>query len=67
MLEVNDEIVEDTQVLIPPAIQKQVVHNSIWKLVFNGAYSKEENGAGVLLLSPRGEMVPLSYILEFHK
>lgn len=28
-------------------------------------YTKEGNGVGFLLLSPKGEMIPLSYNLEF--
>lgn len=37
----------------------------MWKLFFDGAYSKEGNGAGVLPKSPDGNLIPLSYKLEF--
>eukprot|EP00253_Pinus_taeda_P013943 PITA_13943 len=36
----------------------------VWKLYFDGANSKEENGATVLLVSPKGNLIPLSCNLE---
>ena len=37
----------------------------IWKLHFDRANSREGNGAGILLISPTGKWVPLSFKLEY--
>ena len=37
----------------------------LWELYFDGSSCKEGAGAGVLLISPRGEIVKLMYKLEF--
>jgi ribonuclease HI len=37
----------------------------IWKLFFDGAFSREGVGAGMVLVSPTQETIPLSYKLEF--
>ena len=37
----------------------------VWTLHFDGANSREGNGAGVLLISPTGKWVPLSFKLEY--
>ena len=37
----------------------------IWTLHFDGANSREGNGAGILLISPSGKWVPLSFKLEY--
>ena len=37
----------------------------IWTLHFDGANSKEGNGVRVLLISPTGQWVPLSFKLEY--
>ena len=39
--------------------------SEIWTLHFDGANSREGNGAGVLLISPIGQWVPLSFKLEY--
>ena len=39
--------------------------NKIWTLQFDVAYSQEGNRVGVLLISPKGCLVPLSFKLEF--
>jgi len=41
------------------------MHNPFWKLYFDGAYSRKGNGVGVLLVSLKDEIIPLSYKLEF--
>lgn len=41
--------------------------NKVWKLYFDGANSKEGNGAGVLLVSPKGNLIALSFKLEFEE
>jgi ribonuclease HI len=38
---------------------------SIWKMFFDGAFSKEGAGAGVIFVSPTQETISLSYKLEF--
>ena len=38
---------------------------NIWKCYFDGAYSKEGAGAGFLLISPEGNLMPFSFKLEF--
>jgi ribonuclease HI len=38
---------------------------SIWKMFFDGAYSREGTGVGVVLFSPVQEIISLSYKLEF--
>jgi len=37
----------------------------IWTLHFDGASSREGNGAGILLISPTGKWIPLSFKLEY--
>ena len=44
---------------------KELIVSGVWKLYFGGAYSKEGNGAGVFLRSPKGHIIPFSYKLEF--
>lgn len=66
-MEMDDEIMEDTQVeIISQENEQQMKASWEWKLYFNGAYSKEGNGAGVLLKSPEGNLIPFSYKLEFN-
>jgi len=53
MLEEDDFILEETQVQTTAKLDKQLRDCSkVWKLYFDGANSKEGNGAGVLLISP---------------
>ena len=39
--------------------------DELWQLYFDGSSCKEGAGAGVLLISPSGEIVKLMYKLEF--
>lgn len=39
----------------------------VWELYFDGVNYKEGNGAGVLLVSPQGSLIPLSFKLEFEE
>jgi ribonuclease HI len=48
-----------TPLEFPPSI------TPIWKMFFDGAYSREGTGAGVFFVSPSQETVSLSYKLEF--
>jgi ribonuclease HI len=37
----------------------------VWKMYFDGAFSKEVSGAGIVFISPTQEFIPMSYKLEF--
>jgi hypothetical protein len=39
--------------------------SSMWKMFFNGASSKEGDGAGVVFVSPCQDTIPFFYKLEF--
>jgi hypothetical protein len=39
--------------------------NGIWNMYFDGAYFKEEAGAGITLISPIKEEIHFSYKMEF--
>ena len=45
--------------------KKSLEHNKIWKLYFDGSYSREGNRVGVLLVSPGGSLIPLSFKMKF--
>jgi hypothetical protein len=49
-------------VVVPQSVENQ---NLLWKLYFDGASSREGTGAGVVLISPKHEVITLSYKLEF--
>jgi len=54
----------DTQVECTTQLSKQSLrHEKVWKLYFNGAHSREGNGAGVLLMSQEGSLITLSFKL----
>lgn len=65
-LEEDDQIMGDTKVKCTNQLRKQSLdHEKVWKLYFYGVYSMEANGTGVLLLSLEGNLIPLSFKLEF--
>ena len=39
--------------------------DELWQMYFDGSSSKEGVGAGIVLVSPGGEMISLMYKLEF--
>ena len=41
------------------------MQDEIWQIYFDGSSCKEGEGAGVVLISPRGEIIYLMYKLEF--
>lgn len=45
--------------------KQSLVHDKVWKLYFDGAYFREGNVEFVLLVSPGGSLIPLSFKLEF--
>ena len=38
----------------------------LWTLEFDGSYSNLRSGAGVILISPSGDIFPFSFKLDFH-
>lgn len=44
--------------------KKSLEHKKMWKLCFDGAYSREGNGVSVLLVSLEGSLIPLSFKVE---
>jgi hypothetical protein len=45
------------------SLDSYIKNDEIWKLYFDGAYSKEGFGSGVVLISPIEEKFHLSYKL----
>ena len=39
--------------------------DELWQIYFDGSSSKEGAGAGIVLVSPSGELISLMYKLEF--
>lgn len=65
-LEEDETILAEILVHLTRQLEHQNANeNEVWKLYFDGANSKEGNGAGVLLVSPEGILIPLSFKLEF--
>lgn len=65
-LEEYEKLLEEALVHLKGQLKYQDLNeNEVWKLYFNGANSKEGNGAGILLVSLKGNMTPLSFKLEF--
>jgi len=57
---------DETQVQCSVQLNQQALeYDKVWKLYFDGAYSREGNGVNVLLVSPEGSLIPLSFKLEF--
>ena len=64
MLQESEEIAKDTKLQLPSTIKsKKIRVSGVWKFYFDGAYSKEGNGAGFLLLSPKFHIITFSYKL----
>jgi hypothetical protein len=64
ILTVNEEYKEVLTPVIRFMIISQETHG-IWKMYFDGAYSKEGMGARVVLISHKKEEIHFSYKLEF--
>jgi hypothetical protein len=64
ILSVNEEY-NETPMLADPLVSLVEEINGIWKMFFDGAYSKEGVGAGIVLISPTQKEIHLSYKLEF--
>jgi ribonuclease HI len=62
-----DNVVQQSLPLTKSIVSPQSVENQnlLWKLYFDGASSREGVGAGVVLISPKHEVITLSYRLEF--
>lgn len=64
LLAVSVNFKEETQTdetMIPTPSQS----NQIWKKTFDGAYTKDGAGAGVVLIPPEGENITVSHKLQF--
>jgi ribonuclease HI len=64
ILSINEEY-NETPILADPLISPVEEVDGIWKMFFDGAYSKEGFGAGIVLISPTKNEIHLSYKLEF--
>lgn len=66
LLEEENFILEETQVHPTTQLNYKLKDSGkVWKLYFDGANSREGNGARVPLVSPNSILVPLSFKLEF--
>ena len=62
-----DNVVQQSLPLTKPVVVSQSSENQnmFWRSYFYGASSIEGTGAGVVLISPKNEVITLSYKLEF--
>jgi len=51
--------------LVDPLVSLFEEKNGVWKMVFDGVYSKEGVGAGIVLISPTQKEIHFSCKLEF--
>ena len=66
MLQLSDDVEGVLQVHKDIPVQtKKEEPDGLWQMYFDGSSSKEGAGAGVLLISARGEIIYLMYKLEF--
>ena len=66
LLEEIELILEEAQVESSIQLNQQSMEcDKVWKLYFDGAYSKEGNRVGVLLVSQKSNLIPLFFKLEF--
>lgn len=63
-LAVSADFEEETQ-LDEITVSSPRLPNNIWKLFFDGAYTKEGVGAVVVLIPPQGERITISHKLQF--
>jgi hypothetical protein len=64
ILTVNEEYKESPTLTTPPIIPTEEI-GGMWKMHFDGAYSKEGVGVGVVLISPSKKEIHFSYKMEF--
>lgn len=66
MLHEDAEFAEDIgKKLSSTVANNELQSKRIWKCYFDGAYSKEGIGVGFLLISPKGNLMPFYFKLEF--
>ena len=65
MLEEDQNYVHESSFKIKDEQPSENYEAGIWTLHFDGENSREGNRAGVLLISPTGKWVPLSFKLEY--
>jgi ribonuclease HI len=59
----NSELQKEEIPVAP--IKNQHKENAVWYMYFDGAYSKEGAGAGIVLIPPTGDPITISHKLEF--
>jgi ribonuclease HI len=64
ILSVNEEY-NETPMLVDPLVNLVEEVDDLWKMLFDGACSKEGVGAGIILISPTKKEIHLSHKLEF--
>ena len=66
MLHEDEKLAEDTENQLSSAIvHNELYSKKIWKCYFDDAYLKDDIGAGFLLVSPEGNILPFSFKFEF--
>jgi hypothetical protein len=62
-----DDVVQQSLPLTKPVVVPRSSENQnlLWRLYFDGASSREGAGACVVLISPKNEVITMSYKLEF--
>jgi hypothetical protein len=62
MFHINDDVLE---ISVSKCRNQLMVEqgNEVWKMDFDGSYSKESSSAGIVLINPSKEVVTLSYKL----
>lgn len=65
-LEDDENLLEEAIVHLTRQLKYQHLNeNEVWNLYFDGENSKDGKRAGILLVSPKGSMMPLSFELKF--
>ena len=65
-LEEDENLLEEASLQLTRHLEYQHLNeNEVWKLYYDGENSKEGNGAGILLVSPEGSVIPFSLNMEF--
>lgn len=66
VLQEAEETAKDKKVWLPSTIKNEdLTVTGVWKLYFDGAYSRDGSGVGIFYISPKGHFFPFCYRLEF--
>jgi len=61
MFQEAKEITKDNKVQLPSTVKDEELETSgVWKLYFDGDYSRDGSGAGIIFISPKGHFFPFS-------